>query len=191
MQELVLILYGLALGFSLTVPPGPMNALIASQTATRGLRNGILTGAGAMTADMMLGVTVYAAKSLVDMHSVIKSLYLLGGAVLIILTYSMLRRGNTLPPEELKSRTYSRAVVIGITNPFQILWWLTAGIAFAYLGGMVLLAALFTAVAVWIVVFPVLISTGTRKHPGASRAVSVASAAIMLLFACYFLLSAL
>jgi threonine/homoserine/homoserine lactone efflux protein len=58
-------LAGLALGFSLTVPPGPMNAPIASRS-TRSLREGVLTGLGAMTADALWGGMVLAIRSEVD-----------------------------------------------------------------------------------------------------------------------------
>ncbi len=66
MNELYLVLAGLALGFSLTVPPGPMNALIAGR-AMRSLRAGITTGLGAMTADALLGAIVYAARTEIDL----------------------------------------------------------------------------------------------------------------------------
>ena len=191
MQELVLIVSGLALGFSLTVPPGPMNAFIASKTAAGGTRTGIIAGTGAMSADMLLGVAVYLARTFIDIQAVIKLIYIVGACVLSALAYFMLTTRSAAVDEEPKLRTYSTAVLMGITNPFQILWWLTAGLAFAYIGGITLLSGLFTAVAVWIVVFPVMLHLGTRRHPGASRAVTIASAIIMLLFAGYFIFSVL
>ncbi len=182
---------GVALGFSLTVPPGPMNALIASQTAMRGTKAGMVTGAGAMTADLILGIAVYLARTLVDLRPLVRFIYLVGSAVLFLLAYFMLAGRKTVMTEEVKLRTYSRAVLIGVSNPFQVLWWLTAGLAFAYLGGIVLLAGLFTAVAVWIILFPLLLHMSTKKHPRASKAVTAASVIIMLFFAGYFLFSAL
>ena len=187
MQPFVALIFGFALGFSLTVPPGPMNALIASQSAMRGTRAGIITGTGAMTADIILAVTVFLARSLIDLHSIIRAIYLVGAAVLLVLVYLTLRSRKSGPAEEMRLTAYFRAVLLGVSNPFQILWWLTAGLAFAYLGGIVLLAGLFAAVAVWIVMFPALLHWGTGKHTGAARAVSMVSAAIMLFFAAYFI----
>jgi threonine/homoserine/homoserine lactone efflux protein len=52
---------GLFLGYSLGVPPGPMNALIAAWSL-RSFRHGFAVGAGAMSADlplMLLTITLY------------------------------------------------------------------------------------------------------------------------------------
>jgi len=73
------IAFGLALGFSLTVPPGPMNALIAGQ-AVGSFRRGVVTGLGAMSADLVLGVAVYLLQSWVDLHSGARFVYVLGAS---------------------------------------------------------------------------------------------------------------
>jgi arginine exporter protein ArgO len=44
---------GVLLGYSLAVPPGPMNALIAAWSL-RSFRHGFAVGAGAMSADFLL-----------------------------------------------------------------------------------------------------------------------------------------
>ncbi len=44
---------GLLLGYSLAVPPGPMNALIAAWSL-RSFRHGFTVGVGAMSADFLL-----------------------------------------------------------------------------------------------------------------------------------------
>src|SRR2546430_2876290 len=53
------VLAGAGIGLSLAAPPGPVNAIIASQTVTRSWRAGFLVGMGATTADtVFLGVSV-------------------------------------------------------------------------------------------------------------------------------------
>jgi threonine/homoserine/homoserine lactone efflux protein len=89
-------------------------------------------------------------------------------------------------PETGVVRTYSTALAIGVSNPFQILWWLTAGLAFAYLGGLALFAGLFGAIAVWIVAFPYALSVGAERSPRFERGVAYGSGAIMAAFAVYF-----
>jgi len=87
--------------------------------------------------------------------------------------------------------TFSQAFAVGVTNPLQILWWLTAGLAFAYLGGLVLFVGLFGAIAVWIVAFPWAIHAGVRHHPEVVWLVPWISGGIMVGFAVYFAVLAL
>jgi threonine/homoserine/homoserine lactone efflux protein len=180
------LLFGLLLGFSLTIPPGPMNALIAS-IAARSLRGGVLAGTGAMTADLVLGGIVYGVGREWDLVSVIRVVYALGSAVMTFLAIQLLRhRPEATASQDAAPFGFSKALALGLTNPFQIVWWLTAGLAFAYLGGAVLLIGLFGAVAVWIVVFPYAVHLGTRRYPSLERAVHLVAALLLLGFAVYF-----
>jgi threonine/homoserine/homoserine lactone efflux protein len=176
---------GIALGFSLSVPPGPMNALIAS-VSTRSYRLGVLTGLGAMTADLLLGAIVYGLDATTDLSEIVRPVYAVGAIVMGYLAFRLLtRRGAPLPPLH-DTATFSRALAVGISNPYQILWWLTAGVAFAYLGGIVLLLGLFGAIAIWVVSFPRAIHAGSRRFPGLERAVVYGSGALLLAFVGYF-----
>lgn len=182
---------GLVLGFSLTIPPGPMNALIAAR-AVRGLRSGILTGFGAMSADLVLGIVVYGLRATVDLSSIVRYVYAVGAIVMAVFGYRLLTRSEASATVDLDSvSVYSQAVVVGLSNPFQIVWWLTAGLAFAYLGGLVLFGGLFAAILVWILAFPYAIHFGTRNRPRVSRAVVYVSTALLFAFAAYFALLAL
>ncbi len=182
--------FGLALGFSLTIPPGPMNALIAAQSV-RSLRSGIITGVGAMSADLVLGASVYALRSEVDFAAVLRWVDLVGAVVLVVFGYRLLRhRTGSEPVESSGIRTYSQAVLLGVSNPFQIGWWFTAGLAFAYLGGLVLFAGLFVAIAVWVLAFPYALHLGARRYPGVAPGVAYASSAVMFAFAAYLVLLA-
>ncbi len=179
------VLLGLVLGFSLTIPPGPMNALIANRSV-ESLRAGIVTGLGAMSSDAILGAAVFSLQLYVDLHRADRIVYLLGAAAMAFLGVRLLRApaASVAPPGERS--LYGEALVVGLSNPFQILWWLTAGLASVYLGGAPLLGGLFGAIAVWIVAFPSAVHAGTRRSPRAQRGVRYVSAATVLAFAAYF-----
>ena len=182
---------GLVLGFSLTIPPGPMNALIASR-AVGSLRRGIVTGLGAMSADAILGAVVFALSAGFDLRSVEREIYGLGAAVMAYFgARLLLARGGDGAREVGDARTYTTALGIGVSNPFQILWWLTAGLAFAYYGGLVLFLGLFGAIAIWIVVFPWALRRGAERSPRFEKGVTLVSAVIMVIFAAYFVYLAL
>ena len=183
--------FGLLLGFSLTIPPGPMNVLIAAHSVAS-MRRGVITGLGAMSADLLLGVAVYLLQAAVDLHEAVRWVYVLGCGVMAFFGYRVLaHREKDAASVPSGLRTYSAALVVGISNPFQILWWLTAGLAFAYLGGLVLFVGLFGAIAVWIVAFPWAIHAGVRHHPEVVWLVPWISGGIMVGFAVYFAVLAL
>ncbi|HTT72857.1 MAG TPA: LysE family transporter [Thermoplasmata archaeon] len=183
--------FGLALGFSLVVSPGPMNALIAS-LSVRSWRAGFLTGLGAMTADLALALVVYLVHTSVDLAAFLRGIYVLGAIVMAYLAWRVWRgRHAAVDAPANPVLTFSQAVGLGLSNPAQILWWLTAGLAFAYLGGAVLFGGIFAAIAVWIVAFPLAVHLGSRTRPTAGRWVTVVSAGIMAGFAAYFVYLAL
>jgi threonine/homoserine/homoserine lactone efflux protein len=189
-NEPLLVLVGLALGFSLTVPPGPMNALIAVRSV-HSLRTGVATGFGAMCADAVLGVVVYALRSEVSLGPALRGIAAAGAVVLTVLAYRIFRaRTDATAAPITTPRAYSEALVVGISNPFQILWWLTVGLAFAYVGGAFLFLGLFGAIAIWILAFPAALRYGARRYAGLPRAVTYVSAALLLGFAAYFALLA-
>ncbi|MFY9716819.1 MAG: LysE family transporter [Thermoplasmata archaeon] len=178
--------FGLALGFSLTVPPGPMNALIAS-TSARSARAGTIMGLAAMSADLILAALVLAFSATFDLSSLVQPVDALGAVVLAYFGIRILVRRapvNAAPTGD--ARSFSQALALGLTNPFQIVWWLTAGLAVARLGGIVLFVGLFGAVATWVVVFPYAVHAGVRRYPGLHQGIVIASGAIMLVFAGYF-----
>jgi threonine/homoserine/homoserine lactone efflux protein len=183
--------FGLLLGFSLAVPPGPMNAFIASQSV-RSFREGVIAGLGAMSADLVLGGIVFAVHSEVDLTSGLRWIYLLGAGVMLYLGVGLLRGASGHPPPETTGlATYAKALGLGVSNPFQVLWWLTAGLAFAYFGGWVLFAGLFGAIALWILAFPWAVHAGTKHRPRIARGVQIVSSVLIFAFAGYFLYLAL
>ncbi len=181
---------GVLLGFSLAAPPGPMNALIAVR-ATRSYGAGLVTAGGALTADAILGLVVFTLGSLVDLSRFVAYVYSLGGVVMVLVAILLLRDRPADPEARIPAlTTYSQALAFALRNPFQIVWWLTAGIAFAYVGGAWLFAGLFGAIGIWIVTFPWLVHRGSLRFPSVRGWIKVASAAVMLGFAAYLAVQA-
>lgn len=177
-------LLGLALGASLAVPPGPMNAWIAA-ASVRSYRAGLATGFGAMTADALLGTVVYLVHGPMDLRAVREVVYALGAGVMAYFAVRLARR-RADPSEEREFRSFSRALLLGLSNPFQVLWWLTAGIGFAFVGGAILLFGLFGAIVVWVTVFPLAVRGGARRWERFERAVALVSTGALAAFAVYF-----
>jgi threonine/homoserine/homoserine lactone efflux protein len=189
MEFVYSLLFGLLLGFTLTIPPGPMNALIASESVIS-MRRGVIAGSGAMSADLLLGLIVFSLRSVFEFGQYVRAVYGLGAVMVAYFGVSVLRSRAERRTEVPDRRIYARALAVGLTNPFQILWWLTAGLAFAYLGGVLLFAGLFGAIAIWICIFPWALHSGVKRSARAEGAVTVVSASLMFVFAAYFALLA-
>src|SRR5438046_7637073 len=80
LEILATVLAGIGIGLSLGAPPGPVNAIIASQTVTRSWRAGFLVGVGATTADTIFLVVASLASTPVARIGPYVAVIDLGGA---------------------------------------------------------------------------------------------------------------
>ncbi|MFZ0698578.1 MAG: LysE family transporter [Thermoplasmata archaeon] len=180
------ILLGIALGISLAAPPGPMTAFIASLSVDSWKR-GFLAGMGALSADGVLASIVFGLSTVVDLGAYVRYVYVLGAAVMIGFGVLVLRsRHGAAPVARPGWHVYLQGFGLGLSNPFQILWWLSAGLAFAYAGGALLFAGLFGAIVVYVLAFTYLLRTGVGRYPAARRWIVLGSAMLIFAFAGYF-----
>jgi threonine/homoserine/homoserine lactone efflux protein len=214
------LLAGVAFGLALAAPPGPMNAIIASETVHRGWKSGVFAGLGAMSADVL-----FFLLALFGMVAVVRSvpalrtvMFLVGGLLMLYFAVGAVRGARTRgrsgfgsgrPPER---RGFSKAFLLSLTNPYQILFWLTAGVGLltpgtvdvlayatdALAGRLVvetghpaLVVGLFAGVAGWVVGFPAALSAAESRTAALAPAVAYGSAAVLAGFGCYFLAEAL
>ena len=180
---------GVLLGFSLAAPPGPMNALIAANTVHRGRGAGTLTGLGALSADAVLGFLVLGLGASRWLAPYRTELDLLGAGVLCLFAFKILRpRAAPAAPVGSMRSPYLLGLGLGISNPYQILWWLTAGLALVATGGAVLLLGLFGAIGVWIVSFPLGLHWISARRPRVQQSLTVGSGVLLLGFAALLVL---
>ena len=205
-------LAGVAFGLALAAPPGPMNAVIAEESVLRGWRAGFKTGLGAMTADILFfllalaGVVTFVR----GIPAVRDAMFLCGGALMLYFAYGAARgaRESFRTASAPESRGFRKAFVLSVSNPYQILFWLTAGVglltpgtvdvlsyASASLSGLVvvetgsaaLVVGLFCGVAGWIVGFPAALSAAESRVESFAPAVAYGSAVVLAGFGLYFL----
>src|SRR5215468_7091379 len=129
MDALVLAaLKGLALGFSIAAPVGPIGLLCIRRTLSGGWRVGLATGMGAATADMVYGLVAAAGLTAVTelLVSARQPLQFAGGAALMLLGLTFLRadapgeRAGAADPTGLAA-AYASTFVLTLTNPATIL----------------------------------------------------------------------
>jgi len=176
---------GAGLAFSLAIPPGPINAMMAA-TSTISRFRASLIGFGAMTADaVFLSVVVL-------LHGAIPGnlrppLAIIGGLVIIYMgTKLTMEKEN----KEGKGGGYFSGLFVGISNPYQLGWWVTAGLTMVSIFGYASIAGFFGALLVWVTAFPFALSKLTQKYKDTlPKLVKLVSAVALFLFGIYFLIN--
>jgi threonine/homoserine/homoserine lactone efflux protein len=164
MQLLQLLLFfkGLAVGFAIAAPVGPVGMLCIQRSLTKGVLYGVASGMGAAAADAIYGAVAAFGVSFVS-DFLLREQYwfqLGGGALLIALgLYTILAKWY---PPGTRNQTDGLAqdligtFLLTITNPITIFSFtavfVAVGIATGtetFLGGALLTAGVFTGSALW------------------------------------------
>lgn len=190
-------LKGIGLGLSLAAPPGPMNALLANETLRGSFFSGFGVGLGALTTEFIYATAVwFGAPVLVEVAVVRFSLASLGALLMGWFALGAFRTARALqrkpatavlveePPTLRRHATsYGKALALGVTNPYQIAWWATAGASYVTEFGWRLLGGLIVGVLVWITAFPLMLKWGQRRAHWFEVVVGYVSAAGLAAFA--------
>jgi len=214
---LTTVVGGAVFGLALAAPPGPMNAVIAEESALRGWRAGFAAGLGAMVADIcffllsLVGVVTVVQ----EVPTVRRVMVAVGGLLMLYFAYGAVQNATALSSVEAtaasESRGFRKAFVLALTNPYQVLFWLTVGVGLldpgqvdvlaplpvvgpAVAGRFVvrtghpgLLAGLFGGVLVWITGFPATIVAARSRVERLAPVVAWLSAVLLAGFGLFFL----
>jgi threonine/homoserine/homoserine lactone efflux protein len=197
--DLLVLLRGVALGFSIAAPVGPIGVLCIRRTLAFGRVTGLVTGLGAATADALYGAL--AAFGLTALASVLVGarlwVHLIGGAFLLYLGIRTLLARPAEKPADARGTglvgAYASTLALTLANPATILSFAAvfAGLGVGLAGGRGGYAAaalttlgVFAGSALWWL----LLSGGVsllraRLTAGALRWVNRASGAILIAFA--------
>ncbi len=180
---------GTVLGITLAAPPGPITSMIIRK-ATKSIPGALWIGFGAMTADFILFILTLIFHVSLDLEAALPYVYVLGAAFFVILSLSILR--GEANESTAKADSFARGVSVGLINPAQIGWWLTAGLSFLETFGIGVFYFLFVGTTIWVLILSYLVHEGTRIYgEKAKKAISLASMIILLAFAGFFLYSGL
>lgn len=198
---------GVVLGLSLAAPPGPMNAVIAEESVVRGVRAGVSAGLGAMSADACFFALAWlgVATVLQEAPRLRGTVLAVGGLLLLFFALDAVRDARRFTPDAEASggRGFVKAFSLSVTNPFQLLWWLTVGVTLLDPGTMALslgpieatiatgspaiVAGFFAGIAIWVTAFPTTLVALGRRVDGFAPLVAVGSATVLAAFGLLFL----
>ena len=214
---------GALFGLALAAPPGPMNAVIAEESVLRGWTAGAKAGLGAAVADVAFFLLAYVGvvaviESVPRVQAVMVGV---GGVLMCYFAVGAARgaRASFRPtqgenPMVDDGKGFQKALLLALTNPFQVLFWLTVGVGLlrpgeldvlAYLpvvgselagtlvvatGSPALIVGFFLGVFGWVTAFPAGLGLAERRIEAFSPVVAVGSAVVLGGFGVYFLVDA-
>lgn len=120
---------GLLLGTIAGVSPGPLLALVISQSLRFGKKEGVKIAFTPLITDLpaILGA-VFLMNELSDNQSIFGYISLAGGAYVIFLGLeSMLSAGKEIKLEASKSHSLKKGVITNFLNPHPYLFWISVG----------------------------------------------------------------
>ncbi|EZQ01894.1 lysine transporter LysE [Candidatus Acidianus copahuensis] len=153
------IILGILLGLSMAAPPGPINAIMAFESTISRVK-GSLVGLGAMTADLIFFVITYTIKGIIPLF-VLPYLYISGGILMFYLGYLTYK---AKPSTSSRKGNYFKGLTIGLSNPYQISWWLTTGLFAINNLGLSVIPSFFAGILIWIASFVSVINKIGSKY---------------------------
>ena len=119
------VVYGLSAGFS----PGPLLALVISQTLRYGVREGVKASMAPLITDLpIILVSVLVLRSLSDSRIILGCISMAGGLFVTYLAYECFRTVR-LEMADLDGgpQSLGKGVAVNALNPHPYLFWLTVG----------------------------------------------------------------
>jgi threonine/homoserine/homoserine lactone efflux protein len=168
-MDYIFFLKGIAIGFAMAVPVGPIGIMCIRKTLTNGKLHGMVIGLGAATADLFyasvaaFGLT-FISDTLVSQKFWIR---LVGGALLLFLGVRIFRKIPKDPKIRTENggmlRSYLTTVFLTLTNPVTIFAFLAVFAALGldselkYVSAVILVAGVFVGSCLWFLI----LSSGT------------------------------
>ncbi|MCD1293799.1 lysine transporter LysE [Methanocella sp. CWC-04] len=194
MSEIYSLIAGLIIGLSLAVPPGPMNAVIAAESVKRSYVNGIKLGLGAMTADGIFLVITLIGVAILFTGDAVRMIVSAAGGLILGYMAIMTLKSYKEPLKEKENGVmrypYIVGLTMGLTNPTQVLWWITAGAALISYFNEFGVIGFFIGILVWVTALSLLMHYASKKINGIYPYVILASGICILFFGILLLYNA-
>jgi threonine/homoserine/homoserine lactone efflux protein len=118
-------LLGLSAGFS----PGPLFALVLSQTLQHGIREGCKVALTPVVTDLpVILLSTLLLSQLADFKPLLGSISLLGALYLLRMAYGTFNSVHSVPSLERDSpQSLGRGVLVNVLSPHPYLFWITVG----------------------------------------------------------------
>ncbi|MCF6266889.1 MAG: LysE family transporter [Desulfuromusa sp.] len=120
---------GAILGLSAGFAPGPLLALVVSETLQHNIRAGIKVALAPIVTDLpIVVVSLLILAKLSNFHTALGAISLGGGLFLLLLGYQSLKgQGVALNVQEVSPKSLCKGILTNFLSPHPYLFWLVVG----------------------------------------------------------------
>jgi threonine/homoserine/homoserine lactone efflux protein len=123
------LLSGIAFGLAAGLSPGPMMALVISQSVRFGRREGVKVAFAPLCSDLpVILLSLFVLSRLANVAGALAWVSIAGGCFVAWLGYETLRTGMALETDSGQPpRSLPKAILLNLLNPHVYLFWATVG----------------------------------------------------------------
>ncbi len=120
---------GTILGLSSGFAPGPLLALVISETLEHDMKSGIKIAVAPLITDLpIILITVFIISKLSGFQSILGGISILGGCVILNIGFKgLFFKGVELDAEQKKSSSFFKGILVNTLSPHPYLFWLSVG----------------------------------------------------------------
>jgi threonine/homoserine/homoserine lactone efflux protein len=122
---------GIVLGLSAGFGPGPLLALVVSQTLKHGIKEGVKVASAPLITDVpIIVMSVFVLSRLDDFRAILGSISLIGGLFVTYLAYESFRTGKLdARVQDIEPRSLRKGALVNALNPHPYVFWFSVGAA--------------------------------------------------------------
>ncbi|NOQ42442.1 MAG: LysE family transporter [Desulfuromusa sp.] len=123
------LIIGTILGLSAGFAPGPLLALVVSETLQHNIRSGIKVALAPIVTDVpIILVSLFILTKLANFHTVLGIISLGGGVFLLILGYQSLKgQSIDLDIQKANPKSLTKGILTNFLSPHPYLFWISIG----------------------------------------------------------------
>lgn len=123
------LITGSILGLSAGFSPGPLLALVISETLRHDIKAGVTVALAPILTDIpIIFLSLFILAKLSAFHTVLGVISLLGGFLLLYMGYESIRiKGADLSLQQDAPNSLKRGILVNVLSPYPYLFWISIG----------------------------------------------------------------